>query len=328
MDTAAYSAYLSHLSISSSEVEQQISCLLALERWLLSRGSTLETASVRDIRTYLKRLIKQDRNGIDDLLPMLFYYEHLQRVDLDIYLNDVIHGGQEFEEILERVYKIAGIDAILQIERNFSLPPLGMDPALLPGYTAEFLRHLSAVLPERDVRRALCGENEAILPFLYESDRELYQAAHSLDEYLLASSKLKLLEFRVMQRQDSKWMPVFFPAEFVRRLALFQEMLSGVRNGNRIFITLKPSQPGDYLNAKTPQKRRYYACSDCNIRAAFRTGMPDVPISWCERCVSRCRMKFEYLLGRPLKTELMESALLGDTSCRIAVLLEPDIDES
>ncbi len=328
MDTVAFSTYLSRFVQPTTDVEQIVACVLALERWLLSRGATLDTAKISDLRAYFKRLIKQDKNGIDDLLPILFYYERSQRVDLDIYLNDVIHGGQEFEEIMDRVHQIAGIDAVIKIEDSFSAPPLGTDPALLPGYTAELYRCLSAVLPQEDVRRAICDNLEPIIPYLCDQELQLYRAASSIDEYLLARAKLELLRLRAVRRKDSKWVPIYLPEEYLRRLEQFPEMLSGVRHGNRLFITLQPSEPGNYLNAKTPELRRYYACSDCNIRAAFKKSMPDVPIAWCERCVSRQRMTYEHLLGRPLKTELLESALLGDTSCRIAILLEPDETES
>ena len=328
MDTAAYSAYLSRFLSSTADVEQQVTLVLALERWLISHGATLETASVGNIRAYLKRLIKQDKNGIDDLLALLYYYEFSPRVDLDIYLNDVIHGGQEFEEIMSRVYQIGGFDVVFKIEDGFSAPPLGTDPALLPGYTAELYRCLSAVLPQEDVRRAICDNLEPIIPFLCSQELQLYRASSTIDEYLLARAKLELLRLRAVRRRDSKWVPIYLSEEYLRRLEQFPEMLSGVRHGNRLFITLRPSEPGNYLKAKTPELRRYYACSDCNIRAAFKKGMPDVPIAWCERCVSRQRLTYEYLLGRPLKAELLESALLGDTSCRIAILLEPDEIES
>ena len=325
MDTTAYLTYLSRFDLAASEVEQQLSCVLALERWLLSRGSTLEAATIGKIRAYLKRLIRQDKNEFDDLLALLFYYEYTQRVDLDIYLNDVIRGGLEFEEILERVGKISGFDAAWRIERECPLPPLGTDPSLFPKYTGRLLRALIATLPENDVRAVICDLNGVILPVLFSQEQALYAAAGSIDEYLLASAKLELLRLQVLQRGNSKWNEVYFSEEYFRRLEQFPEMLSGVRHGNRIYTTLSPAYPAKYINAKTPEKRRYYACKDANINAGFLTGIPDVPIIWCERCVSRCRMEYETLLGRPLKAELIESALLGDTSCRIAVLLEPDV---
>ncbi len=325
MDTTAYVTYLSRFDLPASEVEKQLSCVLALERWLLSRGSTLETATIGEIRAYLKRLIQKDENGIDDLLPLLFYYEHSDRTDLNIYLSDVIHGGQKYEEILERVGKISGFDAAWRIERECPLPPLGTDPSLFPEYTGRLLRKLIATLPENDVQAVICDLNGVILPVLFSQEQALYAAAGSLDEYLLAHAKLELLRLKVLQRRNSKWNEVYFSEEYLRRLEQFPEMLSGVRQGNRIYTTLRPAYPAKYIKAKTPEKRRYYACKDANINAGFLTGIPDVPIIWCERCVSRCRMEYETLLGRPLKAELIESALLGDTSCRIAVLLEPDV---
>lgn len=324
MDTIAFSTYLLRLQLPASEIEQQVSCMLALERWLAKRDSTLETATVGDIRAYLKRAIRQDKNGIDRLLPLLFYYEYSDRTDLNIYLSDVIHGGQEYEEILERVEKIAGQDVAWRIVHECPPPPLGSDPSVFPEYTGRLLRKLIATLPENDVLAAICDLYGVILPVMFEQERALYAAAGSLDEYLLAHAKLNLIRFKVLQRSNSKWNEVYFPEEYLRRLEQFPEMLSGVRRGNRIYVTKQPAWPAKYIAAKTLEQKRYYTCIEPNINAGFRTGIPDIPIVWCERCVSRCRMKYETLLGRPLQAELVESALLGDTACRIAILLEPD----
>ncbi len=324
MDITAFSTYLSRLHLPESEIEQQVSCMLVFERWLEKRGSTLETATIGEMRAYLKRLIKKDENGIDDLLPLLFYYEHSDRTDLNIYLSNVIHGGQEYEEILERVGKISGSDVAWRIERECPLPPLGTDPSLFPEYTGRLLRKLFATLPDSDVFPAIYDTEKSYLPMLYGYKIALFQAAGSIDEYLLASAKLELLRLKVLQQGNTKWNEVYLTDEFLRRISQNQELLSGVRRGNRVYVTMHPAQPAKYIKAKTLEKKRYYACHEPNINAGFLTGIPDVSIVWCDRCVSRIRMKYECLLGRPLTAELVESALLGDTACRIAVLLEPD----
>jgi len=324
MDITAFSIYLSRFHLPDSEIEQQVSCMLVFERWLAKRGSTLETATIGEIRAYLKRLIKKDKNGIDNLLPLLFYYEHSDRIDLNIYLSDVIHGGQEYEEILERVEKLAGFDVAWRIEHECPLPPLGTDPSFFPEYTGRLLRKLFAILPDADVLPAIYDTEKSHLPMLYEYKIALFQAAGSIDEYLLASAKLELLRLKVLQRGNTKWNEVYITDEFLRRISQNQELLSGVRRGNRIYVTMQPAQPAKYIKAKTLEKKRYYTCHEPNINAGFLTGIPDVSIVWCDRCVSRIRTKYECLLGRPLTAELVESALLGDTACRIAVLLEPD----
>lgn len=324
MDVAAYLAYLSRFHLPATEVDLCIDDVLALERWLKKRDVTLETVTVRDIRVYLKRLVRRDENSIDDLLSLLFYYEYSDRVDLDIYLNDVIQGALNLEEIYDRVRQRFGFDVSYHLEHNVPQPPLGTDPMRLPQYTARLVRRLLADLPKRDVLRVLSNENELILPIQYETERALYQAANSLDEYLLASAKLELLKFRSLQRREFKWKSVYVSEEYLNRIAAFQEMLSGIRRGNRLYITLQPYLPEYYLQASTPEQRRYYACKDPDVRSSFLVGKPSIPVIWCERCVEHCRQKFEYLLGRPLSAELVESALLGDTSCRIAVLLGPD----
>ena len=324
MDLSAYSAYLSRFHLSETDYEASIAGVLALERWLEPYGATLDTVSVRTLRAYLRRLIRRDENSFEELFHLVYYFEYSSRVDLDLYLTDVVRGALNLDDIYERYGKLFGYDAVYDLERCVPQPPPGTDPMRLPQYTARLVRHLLAELPEQDVLRVLVDDNELLPSVLYEKERALYDAAYSLDDYLSGIAQLKLLGFRALRSRDFKWKEVCISEEYIRRVEAFPELISGVRRGNRLYVTLEPFVPEYYLRARTLEQKRYYACSCSNIRCSFLVGKPALSVLWCERCVNRCRMEYEYLLGRPLSAELVESALLGDTSCRISILLEPD----
>lgn len=324
MDYSPFLAYFQRCGSSREEAEACLADVLALERWLQKRGFSLDDAPTRSIRAYLKRLIRRNENSIDTLLSIYIFYEFSSRTDLTLYLSQIVNHAQEIDEILARVSALCGEDVAQEIDRDIPQLPLGTDPLRFPAFTARFLRRLFRSLNEIDVRRVLDDYDECLLPFWLEHERALYQAADSPDEYLLASAQLETLKHRAAQRSGSKWSRVFFPKEYVDRVALFQEMLSGVRRGNSIYVTLPPARPDGYIRADTPEKMRFYACGDPFVRSSFLVGKPSISVVWCERCASRCRRRFEYLLGRPLSAEIVECALLGDTSCRIVVSLERD----
>lgn len=324
MDLTAFLAYFKRNDIPREETETRLADLRALERWLQKRGLSLDDAPIRSIRAYLRRLIRKNENSIDALLSLYLYYEFSSRTDLTLYLGQIVNHGQEIDEILARVSTLRGHELAAQIGRDVPQLPLGADPSRFPAFAARFIRRLLRSLREDEVRRVLDDFNECLLPISFEQERALYASADSLDDYLLASARLNALKYRAQQRRNSKWSKLFFPEEYVDRVVLFQEMLSGVRRGNRIYVTLPPYLPAYYLQADTPEKRRYYACGDPYVRASFLTGKPTISSVWCERCVSRCRRRYEDLLGRPLSAEIVECALLGDTACRIAVTLERD----
>jgi hypothetical protein len=321
MDTSSYLERFLRYGISLEEAKRNLERILVFEHWLEKRGNSLDGASMREMRTYLKRLIRRDENSIGDLLSLLIYYESSNRVDLELYLSNIVNGAADIDDILLRVAEIAGDETVRAIEREVPQPPLGTDPARLPAYTARLIRRMMTLLSESDVRRVLDGFREGLVPLRFESDRVLYKGCESLDEFLHASAQREIQEIRKYQHSNSKWKAMFFPDEYVNRAVLFQEMLSAVHRDDRLYVTLQPYLPSFYLNADSPEKRRYYACSDSYVRGSFLTGKPTIPAIWCERCVSQCRRHYEYVIGRPLQAEIVECALLGDTSCRIAIYL-------
>ena len=324
MDTSSYLELFLRHGISLEEAKRNLERILAFEHWLEKRGNLLDSASMREMRAYLKRLIRRNENSIDDLLSLLIYYESSNRVDLELYLSNIVNGAADIDDILLRVAEIAGDETVRAIERDVSQPPLGTDPARLPAYTARLIRRMMTLLSESDVRRVLDGFREGLVPLRFESDRELYKGCESLDEFLHASAQREIQELRKYQHSNSKWKAMFFSDDYVNRAVLFQEMLSAVHRDDSLYVTLQPYLPSYYLNADSPEKRRYYACSDSYVRGSFLTGKPTIPAIWCERCVSRCRRHYEFVIGRPLQAEIVECALLGDTSCRIAISLGPD----
>lgn len=324
MDTSSYLELLLRYGISLEEAQQIIERILAFEKWLEKRGDSLDGASIREMRAYLKRLIRKGKDSFDDLLSLLCYYQESNRVELELYLSSIVNGATGIDDILSRVAELAGEETLRVIEREVPKPPLGTDPARLPAYTARLIRRMMTLLSESDVRRVLDGFREGLVPLRFESDRELYKGCESLDEFLHASAQREIQELRKYQHSNSKWKAMFFPDDYVNRAVLFQEMLSAVHRNDRLYVTLQPYLPSYYLNADSPEKRRYYACSDSYVRGSFLTGKPTIPAIWCERCVSQCRRHYEYVIGRPLQAEIVECALLGDTSCRIEVSLVSD----
>ncbi len=323
MDTAAFLANFAHWGISTEESDRCLASIIAFENWLIQRGTTLDEASERDIRTYFNRLIRQDKNSIDELLSIYLYYECSKRVDLIMYLSQIVDHAQEIDNILQRITKEAGFDIATRIEYSVPQLPFGTDPARFPAFTARFLTRLLASFSEDFVRRVLDDFDENCYAYQFDRERELYLCSYSLDDYLLASAQLEALKLRIRQRYRTRWTDTFFSKRYVERAVLNNELLCGVRHEQTIYVTLAPFLPNRYVAARLPEKRRYYACGDPFVRAALLKGTPAISVIWCERCVSQCRRQFEIALGRPLQAQIDRCALLGDTDCRVAISLEP-----
>lgn len=312
------------MGVPLSSANEYREIMLSLEQWLAKRGVPLNSAALPDLRKYLKHLIRTDQNSIDSMLVLKEYYFLAGRTDLMVFLSEISDYILDFETIVDRLEEYVGKDAADNIRYMDLTPPYGTDPNQLPVYTVNFLHTLSCSFPQDIIRKSLSNRNDGIIPICYEMERSLYQNSASMDEYLLASARMKEIRYYGMRFAKSRWGDLFFPAEYLQSVSLFQEMLSGIRHNNTIYVTQEPLLPGRYRKATSLSRRRYYACHDPYVRASFLNNKTSVPVVWCERCVSRCKQMFEYLLERPLTAEVLECAILGDTLCRFAIHLDDD----
>lgn len=321
MDTAALTARFRRLSYSEHEIGELFGWIRTLEAWLQKAGSSPERAGARELRAYFRRLIRRDENSVERLLCFSAYFECAGNLPAFLYLEEMLAQSYELDDLFERITRFAGADTAEQIERDVPPPAIGTDPSLIPAYTARLLRRLFDTVPAQALSDVLAKSDPDFLPLSFEAERKLFSASGSMDEYLLASANLKLLRYRSLQKDDSIWRDLFFSESYLRALALNQELLSGVRRGGAVHVALEPCLPAFYQSAQSFPAKRYYACGDPLVRASLLRGRPAVSAVWCERCVGRCKNRFEYLLGRPLRAEIAECALLGDTLCRFRIFL-------
>ena len=106
MDTSSYQELLVRYGISLEEAQQIIERILAFEKWLERRDSSLDGVSMKEVRAYIKRLIRQGKDTFDDLMSLLCYYQESNRVDLEIYLSSIVNGAAEIDNILSRVAEL------------------------------------------------------------------------------------------------------------------------------------------------------------------------------------------------------------------------------
>jgi len=110
--------------------------------------------------------------------------------------------------------------------------------------------------------------------------------------------------------------------EFVRKN---QEILSGVREGDKIYVTKIPYDPDRFLRERDPQKKRYYACHCPLARESLRSGPSDIPTLWCTCSAGFEKVMFDAIFGEPAEAEVLETVLSGSDLCRFSVTIPEKI---
>ncbi len=307
---------------STEQTDEAVAAVHALEDWLSVNNGTLETATPELIRSYIRLLIDQKRNTMEALLAMARYFYLTGRNETYIYFTSLLGGDGVIENIATRLTEATDADTSERLLGSTARPPLGSDPTDFPAFTKRLMERLEAELPLETVQRVLAGNNHQIPPSAFATEKEHFENAASLEEYLRGRHKRNVFELQQHCDSNAVWFEQTITQDVVDFVAANQEILSAVKDGDALYITKIPYDPEKYLTETDPTMRRYYACHCPFAREAIKAGSPDISPNWCYCSAGFAKHPFEVLFERPLRVKLLQSVLKGDPVCRFAIHLD------
>jgi len=94
------------------------------------------------------------------------------------------------------------------------------------------------------------------------------------------------------------------------------------REGNVIFSSKNPRDPGGYEKASNEGARRKAYCYCPLVRGHLDAGMP---VAFCYCGAGWYRQQWEGAIGKPVTIEIVKSILKGDDRCEFAIRLPDDM---
>jgi hypothetical protein len=100
-----------------------------------------------------------------------------------------------------------------------------------------------------------------------------------------------------------------------------------VKEGNVIYVTKIPYMAKKYLHENNERMKRYYACHCTWVREAIKSGMEISP-EFCNCSAGFEKRLWDVIFGRPVKADVLQTVLKGDTICRFAIHIPQEYIES
>lgn len=302
--------------------DDAVATVRALEDWLSGQNASLETATPSLIRIYIRLLIDQKRNTMESLLAMARYFYLTGCNETYIYFTALLGGDGVIESISTRLSEAADAATADRLLGRDTRPPLGSDPTDFPAFTKRLMERLEAELPLETVQSVLAGNNHGIPASAFDAEKEHFNHAASLEEYLRGRHERNVAELQKHCDSNTVWYEQSITQGVVDFVAANQEILSAVKDGNTLYVTKIPYDPDKYLSETDPRLKRYYACHCPFAREAIKSGSPEISPNWCYCSGGFAKHPFEIVMGRPLRVELLQSVLKGDPVCRFAIHLD------
>lgn len=320
-DEEGFRKHLAKRNLGEKEISFAVEAARKFDDYLKEKNVAFETASLDWLREYISLLIDRKSNSMDRLLGIARYCSFTKKNDFYVYFTSILNGRDILPLIGETLAKAAGKKVQNRVFDGFELPPLGSPPDDYPKLTKMIVERLQTELPVAMCRKVLAGNYHEIPAESFKEKKKRFEKADSVDQYLKGEHKELVAELATFMKEGRIWYEQQITPEVVEFVRNNQEICTGVRQGNKIYVTKIPYSPREYLKERDPDLRRYYACHCPLARTAIRDGKPVIPSLFCYCSGGFEKFAFDNVFGEPTEVELLESALKGDQRCRFAITI-------
>jgi len=305
--------------LSAKDVDFAVSAVKEFEEHLETEGMSFESAGLDALKDYISLLIEEGKNSWDRLVAIARYCNLAKKNEYYVYFASILGARNVLSDIGERLAAIAGEETRRKVFQGFELPPLGLPQESYPRLTQMIMDRLEAELPKAACRKILTWNYHKVPAEAFKEKKERFEKADSIDKYLKDEHKRFIEELRGFMKEGRIWYEQEITPEVLEFVEGNQEICTGVRRGDRIYLTKMPYAPKKYLKEKDPTLKRYYACHCPLARSAIRDQEPKISPMFCYCSGGYEKLGFDVIFDEPVEVELLESALKGDTRCRFAI---------
>lgn len=291
---------------------------------------TLRNISLPAVESFIARFVRGGQAGEDDLVALARYFLVLAANDpasadaanaVTIRLSAYLSPIGILSAMSDRLASLHGEVVRSRVMSDVEVPVPGSPPESYPAITSAFVRALERELGPVGARRILAWNVHGIPPQAFAGERELFLAAPSIQAWLDGYHARQVAVLASHAADGSLW----FEQRITRRVVEFvrdsPEILGGVVDGDRVFMTKIPYDPDRFLASRDPLERRRLACH-CPLAASSITETgAGVPPLWCSCSAGFEKFYLDVVFGEETEAEVLESVLAGDDRCRFAVAI-------
>lgn len=306
--------------------EAYVKLVREFEGLLNERGAGKDAggADDGDIRAFVDHLSKDGRNTLEVLIGLYRYLRFVGNAEAEVSLLLMLDGAEILKIMCRTVREMHGEERAEELLGGFDPPQVGTPPEQMPEATTEFLRRLEEGIGDEATRTVLLTGPHAAPPEYHVKEREMFLASKDVDEYLKKRHGEFVKELRGHMDNDTYFFTQKIDQSVMDLVEGDQEVSSGLRVGDKIYVTKIPFMTMEYLREEDEKMKRYYGCHCLLARESILTGRP-MSRNLCYCSAGYDKRPFEVAFDRRLKAEVDKSILWGDTVCRFAIEVPEDL---
>jgi len=319
MNKEQYINYLKSRNFTDDLINNSIKDVLVFESVLNRENLSLNDLTNNNVQKYIDHLIENRMNSLSTLIALGRYFYAIGLDELYIYFTSLLGGIGVYDNIKKRVKELAGEEVSTSIFTDLNIPPLGSSPVKYLPVTEELMKRMKSNLSTRIYQKALAGNNHEILAESFYEYKEIFKKSGNIDEFLKNHHGRSIKTLTQYCQEGKIWFEQKITPEVIEFVSNNQEILSGVRKGNYIYVSKIPYQPAQYLYETNEKNKRYLACHCPLARESIMSDSKSMDYEWCYCSAGFEKFMFDIIFEEDTEVEVLESVLRGDLRCRFAI---------
>ncbi|MCW4052081.1 MAG: hypothetical protein NWE78_02580 [Candidatus Bathyarchaeota archaeon] len=311
--------YLQERKLSPEDAAFAVSAVKEFEKYLENERVSFESADVEILRDYVSMLMEEGRNSMEGLVAIARYSNLANKKDYYSYFVSILGARNVLPDIGERLATVAGEETRGKVFQGFELPAPGSPQEAYPKLTKMIVDRMEAEIPNETCREVLTWNYHKVPAEAFKEKRERFEKARSIDEFLKDEHRRLIEELDGVMKEGRMWYEQEITPEVLEFVKANQEINTGVRHGDKIYMTKIPYAPQQFLNEKDPTLKRFYACHCTLARTAIRDGKPKISPTFCYCSNGYVKVRFDVMFDESVEVEPVETILNGNMRCRFAI---------
>ena len=318
MDKQGFRDMLQSLELDAEQIEACVAIAARFEAYVdePARKPSADTAWA-----FSKTLIDKGDNTVDNYIALIRYCRFIKNDEMFVALLELVDGGEVGDNLYRGVGESFGTEVRDEVFSGIGVAPYGTPSPDKPAYIHPVIERLEARVGHDACSEFLSASLRDLPDEHFLSEREEFRQAGDIDAYLRQTKEAFVARLEACQREGRLFFAQEITAEVLDFVRSDPEMGGGQREGNTIYETKIPYMAKQYLAETDPTLRRYYACHCPWARDAIKNGDVKLAEVFCQCSGGFHKKSWEVISERPLKVEVLESVLKGDSRCRFAIHL-------
>jgi len=322
MDREGFRELLKERKLDDEKIDASIGMAERFEKYIDDSGAVPDAEITWK---FCEVLIEEGQNSYDNMLALARYGRFIKNNAIFVAMLELLDGAEAQPNLYQRVGETFGEKVRDEVFAGIGVSKLGLPPPEKPFDMFPVIDRLVGKVGYEPTEMLLSACLRDLPDEYFLDDREEYIKSGDIDKYLEKKHQSFLNQLQKCQKDGE----LFFSQEITDEVVSFvrehQEIESGIREGNLLYISKIPYNAKQYLQETDPVMKRYYACHCPWAREAIKNGNIQLNPVFCNCSGGFSKKPWEIIFGQTLEVEVLESVLKGDFRCRFVVHLPQGI---